>query len=440
LPIPEERRISAEPTKEFFISMLVKDIELPRAIIDLVDNSLDGARRIRPEGDFEGLFIRVEASPKYFKITDNCGGIPVEMARKYAFRFGRPQEMKPTPHSVGQFGVGMKRALFKLGKAFSVESTTRRSRFVVSEDVEVWKNKKEWEYELKELEEGLNVPSDRTGTTIIVKPLHLSIAAEFELESFQTRLANQIAEAHAESMGRGLGITLGKLPLKFRPLDLLQSDRLGPAYQEMSFGTGRSRVEVKIYAGISESKPSEAGWYIFCNGRLVLGADQSLTTGWGEGGEQTIPKYHNQYARFRGYAVFDSDDASKLPWKTTKTGVDADSPSFRAVRLKMITLMRPVIDFLNRLDAEKDREAGDPKPLAAAVNQAKPVVLEDVRSRPTFLAPKPLVVPRGPEMGRIQYSKPLEQIKRVRRQLKAKSYKEIGEKTFEYYLKMECSD
>jgi hypothetical protein len=34
-------KIDASPTKDFFISMLVKDIELIRAIIDLVDNSLD---------------------------------------------------------------------------------------------------------------------------------------------------------------------------------------------------------------------------------------------------------------------------------------------------------------------------------------------------------------------------------------------------------------
>ena len=84
------------------------------------------------------------------------------------------------------------------------------------------------------------------------------------------------------------------------------------------------------------------------------GADQTLTTGWGEGDGRTIPKYHNQFARFRGFAFFDSDNTGLLPWNTTKTGVDADSPIFRAVRLAMITLMRPVIDFLNKLDKEKE--------------------------------------------------------------------------------------
>ena len=57
-------RIDARPTKQFFITMLVRDIELIRAIIDLVDNCVDGARRMRPAGTFDGLFVHVDAMEK----------------------------------------------------------------------------------------------------------------------------------------------------------------------------------------------------------------------------------------------------------------------------------------------------------------------------------------------------------------------------------------
>ena len=77
--------------------MLTKDIELTRAIIDLVDNCIDGARRLRPKGNYKGLYTRIETTKEYFKIVDNCGGISIELACKYAFRFGRPPEMRPTP-------------------------------------------------------------------------------------------------------------------------------------------------------------------------------------------------------------------------------------------------------------------------------------------------------------------------------------------------------
>lgn len=129
-----ENLIDASPTKDFFILMLVRDIELMDAIADLVDNCVDGARRTRPRGDYDGLWVRVETTAESFRIADNCGGIAVDLARNYAFRFGRPAGMPQTKHSVGQFGIGMKRALFKLGRKFTVDSTTTMSHFKVDVD------------------------------------------------------------------------------------------------------------------------------------------------------------------------------------------------------------------------------------------------------------------------------------------------------------------
>ena len=37
--------LNGAPTKRFFVSMLPRDIELDDAILDLVDNSVDGAMR-----------------------------------------------------------------------------------------------------------------------------------------------------------------------------------------------------------------------------------------------------------------------------------------------------------------------------------------------------------------------------------------------------------
>ena len=113
------------------LEMLVKDIPLEMAIHDLLDNSIDGALRLRGNESFEGLEVDITCSPDHFTIRDNCGGIDYEIARNYAFRFGRPPESEPVPHSVGRFGVGMKRAVFKLGSHFYVRSTSETHRFVV---------------------------------------------------------------------------------------------------------------------------------------------------------------------------------------------------------------------------------------------------------------------------------------------------------------------
>ena len=75
----------------------------------------------------------MDLSSDQFRIADNGGGIPVEVARDYAFRFGRLREAKGTPGSMGQIGVGMKRTFFRLGRYFSVRSTTANSRFVCAQ-------------------------------------------------------------------------------------------------------------------------------------------------------------------------------------------------------------------------------------------------------------------------------------------------------------------
>lgn len=430
--------IDASPTKDFFIEMLVRDIELNQAIIDLIDNCIDGALRIRPNRNYEGLFVRLEATPERFRIVDNCGGIPVDLARTYAFRFGRPADMPQISHSIGHVGVGMKRALFKLGSTFRIESTTETSKFVVEEDVNEWKTREEWKFQFDELEENLtNIPPEQRGTIITVDHLHDSVAEDFGLENFRNRLRYKIRQAQQQTIDRGLAISLNGIPLEFHPLELLSSDELQPVFFEETYIQNGVSVDVKVYAGIANSEPSKAGWYIYCNGRMVLGADQTLKTGWGEGGEITIPKYHNQYARFRGFTFFDSDNAALLPWNTTKTGVDADSPIYRAVKQQMVTVMRPVIDFLNKLDAEKEVESDD-MPLTDAVTTATLVPLARVQTSSTFISPPSKPKPKLPRTGRIQYNKPVDQINEVKKVLKVTTYWAVGEKTFEYFYEREC--
>jgi len=131
--------IDVSPTKEFFISVITRDVTLADAINDLVDNCIDGARRLRPDGNYQGLTIEMELTDTQFTIMDNCGGIPYDVAYQYAFKFGRAAGAPSTDGSIGKFGVGMKRALFKMGSAFELQSTSENSKFKVNVDVEKWK-------------------------------------------------------------------------------------------------------------------------------------------------------------------------------------------------------------------------------------------------------------------------------------------------------------
>jgi hypothetical protein len=55
-------RIEASPTKELFIYMLTRDIPLIRAILDLVDNSVDGATSLKSGNDYSPFWIRINVT------------------------------------------------------------------------------------------------------------------------------------------------------------------------------------------------------------------------------------------------------------------------------------------------------------------------------------------------------------------------------------------
>lgn len=440
----QNKKIDASPTKDFFISILVRDIKLVDAISDLVDNCVDGARRLRLDGNYNGLHLTLEAKPECFVIADNCGGISAKIAREYAFRFGRPVNVENTPHSIGQFGVGMKRALFKMGGIIKIESTSPDSKFVINIDVDAWKSpehvdehgKERWDFEFETLEENMSNPVEKCQTIITVTKLHEGIANEFKLENFVTRLIANIEEAHQSAIGNGLEIVVNEIDLKYRQSSLLSSKIIQPCFKTLGIQSKEKPVTVRVYAGISDAKLIDAGWYVFCNDRLVLRADKSQATGWDqEINGVHMPKPHYQFARFRGYVFFDSDSADVLPWNTTKNGVDIESSLFQRAKLEMINAMRPVIDFLNSLDNEMDTES---TVLQAKVNEAKPALLRNITASMVFVYPKVTdanIANETPKEGRISYLASYDEIDRIKELTGCKSNPSVGLATFNYFLK-----
>lgn len=76
--------------------MLTRDIKLEDAILDLIDNCLDGALRLG-NGDkptYGKYWVKIKLAKDHFSIEDNCGGIPREVAKNYAFKMGRDLDDK----------------------------------------------------------------------------------------------------------------------------------------------------------------------------------------------------------------------------------------------------------------------------------------------------------------------------------------------------------
>ena len=433
-----ERIINASVSKAFFVEMLVKDISLPMAIHDLIDNCIDGAKRLRGDESLNGLSVEVKVGSDEFSILDNCGGIDFETAENYAFRFGRPKDAPGVEHSIGRFGVGMKRAVFKLGRHFGVTSTTQDTRFEVQVDVAEWEQHDRWQFEFSERETfDSSVALQETGTLVRVTQLFPSVSEQFALDAFLNSLRASISIRYQTFLDQGLAIRINGRSVPSSSVKFLTSSLgLYPAFRQASY----NGVVVRHLAGIGEPRPADAGWYIYCNGRLIVRADQSEITGWGEAGIDRIPKYHNYFARFRGCIYFDSDDPASLPWNTTKDGLDQESGVYRSVRTDMVTLMKPVIAFLRELAREQQEEAEGFRPLNGLLARASATPVSNLAQRETFHYVRPALKRRGPKTVRIQYDKPVDLVQRVQKQLNVGSARAAGESTFDYYVKLELGE
>ncbi len=451
--MPHDRTIDAMPTKDLFIAMLTRDVALIPAIIDLADNCTDGARRVRGDKSWSGMDVAIDASPQKFVISDNCGGMDVETARRYAFRFGREAGRVSEKGEVGRFGVGMKRGLFKIGRHFHIHSTTVTTRFNVTIDVEKWARSTEWQFEFDEAPiEGGNFSANELGTKIIITKVHPQVAVQFGSDQFIQELRQQLTSKLETSLNKGLAVRVNGESLKPHVRKLVADKALAPARKRLKLqGGGGRKVSVDLWCGLGKPESqstarAESGWYVFCNGRMLLEADKTTATGWGIEDDEKMPAYHPQFNGFRGYAYLDAEDAADLPWNTTKTMLDIDHPVYRTVQREMVALARPVITYFNRRKEENDalKAAGEDGlgRLQLLFEEAKTKPLQNIVSRAAFSSPPAQSIKsrRDSLLQRIQFDADAIKADEVKRNLGVSSWMAVGREVFEYYYNAECGD
>ena len=311
--------------------MIIRDLGVTDAILDLVDNSvdqkietssLDVFQLLAANGTYKQVrnaVVSIGIRSDELSIVDTCGGMSLEEAKTSAFLFGNPN--LPGQHrGLSVYGIGMKRAFFKLGRHVSIQSVTKNGFLSMEIDVEAWREKGDtnWDFPIQVTRRRREADGP-SGTRIRVRQLHDDTKSRLKSKSYVRDLAKLLGETYALFIKSGVKMRVNDSVVEAQlPVIASYDQEVGFARRTSTIG----KVKIFLLAGLTERDDrTPRGWYVFCNGRLVIGPDKSDRTGWGDG----LPLFRSKYNHFVGYAYFHSKDPSMLPWTTTKRDVVVES-------------------------------------------------------------------------------------------------------------------
>jgi hypothetical protein len=143
----------------------------------------------------------------------------------------------------------------------------------------------------------------------------------------------------------------------------------------------------------------------------------------------------------------DCDDTTRLPWNTTKTGLDEGDEVYRRMRSLMIQAAEPVVRFLDNV--KKETDGAEDKTLGAlrgaiTGGDTKPVLELATKTgalppgkRLPWKAPALRNVKIGPKKVRITFEALERDVEAAKAALRVDTKREVGERVFEYYVEAE---
>ena len=429
-------KIKADPRKSFFIDMLTRDISLIDCIFDLIDNSIDSILHRTKFDPMKGLTreekiklnkykISINFTKNSFFIEDNSVGIEDEIVTTKVFRFGA-ENSSQKKLGLSVYGIGMKRAFFKIGKLVDFESTSKKGTVSVQFNVDNWvKDENSWDLEGSSTKDN----NKKLGTRISIKNITEEVAPNFKNQAFETRLIEKIQTTYGIFLDYGLVINVNNKKTEAKLPTIMESK----AVKVSSKIFKKDNVSVKIIAGLSSKDDKKSnGWFIFCNGRMILEGDKTENTGWGNG---MLRKFHASTNRFVGFVYFKSDNVNLLPWTTTKNGVNYESTIYQYALSQMVTIAKPIVNFLVGLYNKNKGMGGVDKIL----EDGKETTISNITKGNSLFSVDMTSLANKKGQEEIIYFVPNKDIGRIKKVMEDDhlSNSEIGKKSFYYYLEHE---
>lgn len=345
------------PTKThsgFLENTLTQDITTLEAIYDLIDNSIDAARRdIFKNGnfvsdiygmpkDYGGYCVNIAVDEKEISINDNSLGFSKNDLENRSFIVGEPSNHE---FGIGQYGIGLKRALLKIGEKYSLITDDSKDRFIIDFSNKDIVGDKDF------ITSKVMKSQNEKSTTFIIKDLRSNILPDIQSEAWYKNAIKGISQRYTIYLEKGLKINIKyfekqKIDIDSVLVKIRKNSRFKPFMKSYDLGSGVTAIinagihyrylfpEENNYSRSNTSKISnEFGIYIICNDRIIVSHSTESIHGW-------KTKWHNEYNGFICIVRFISKDPSLLPMNTAKTAITVDS----AIFLDAASKIQPIVD------------------------------------------------------------------------------------------------
>ena len=118
-----------------------------------------------------------------------------------------------------------------------------------------------------------------------------------------------------------------------------------------------------------------------------------------------------------------------MPLTTTKSDIDVNSSIYKAVKAEMMDLSKTVISYLRKLKSDEERDA-----VIADTVEVRVSELSQRTYSVNFNAPPAASIAQSNTLVNITYKREKRLVEKVMKALEVNSNREVGERTFDYYL------
>lgn len=319
----------AYPSKNILES-LVADLSHPEAIGELIDNSIDGARR----NDIDTLDVDITYSKETrgphsdrLIIEDTGGGVnknQLENLIKLADNIDDREENK-----IGAFGIGLLRSVCKLGGEVKIETRKNNGESFLLEIPENWWDDSEWTVKVYTTKNPIK--AGRTKITIYDLDFDFRESLE-EVENYLSSVYNRYLENKQEI----------NLNIDINGKSITSNEEIAWSYSPFGFHPRKyknvplnpnDKKEDRVYATVTvgllrKGSSSKSGTDIYCQGRKIVSRSSSRDGYFGD--EEDYLGDFTREARFRMIVEFNAEQNTQiLPWESNKSDINLSSPIFR---------------------------------------------------------------------------------------------------------------